>query len=249
MDKILLTAFLTALAGFITAALSIVKLVNDKESRTTEFRQSWTESARAELSDLISKLNSHVVAMVDVMRLKKEMMRAIDMASKTENARERELLGEVIELFKDLVGKSIERSRLSMREVYQAHAKVRLHFKPEDPDLVRIENKFDYCMGKFSEINREDDSDKWDVLKEQVHNATNEITASSRALLKTEWEKVKLGEPAYQKTKKWSVWAFLIMSAILVMIGIHAVISYSQSPVSKHLHAVTEKHEVSQPRP
>lgn len=34
MDRILLTAFLTALAGFITAALSIVKLVNEKESKT-----------------------------------------------------------------------------------------------------------------------------------------------------------------------------------------------------------------------
>ena len=58
MDKILLTAFLTALAGFVTAALSIVKLVNEKESKTTEFRQAWTDSARKALADLIAKINS-----------------------------------------------------------------------------------------------------------------------------------------------------------------------------------------------
>ncbi|MDO7928050.1 hypothetical protein Q6A51_14740 [Pseudomonas sp. KFB-139] len=227
MDKILLTAFLTALAGFITAALSVVKLVNEKESKTTEFRQSWTESARAALSDLIAKLNFHVTNIVHVKDLKSEMTKAILIASKTKNPVERDLLGEVINLYKDLLGKSVERSRQSMREVYQAHATVRLHFKPEDSDLVRIENKFDYCMGKFSELGREEESEKWDVLKEQVYNATNEITASSRALLKTEWEKVKQGEPAYKSTKKWSVWAFAIMSALLVVIGVHSLISYS----------------------
>ncbi|QVE15078.1 MULTISPECIES: hypothetical protein [Pseudomonas] len=75
MDKILLTAFLTALAGFITAALSVVKLVNEKESKTTEFRQSWTESARAALSDLIAKLNFHVTNVVHVKDLKKICLR------------------------------------------------------------------------------------------------------------------------------------------------------------------------------
>ncbi|MCV4287842.1 hypothetical protein OH708_07985 [Pseudomonas capsici] len=227
MDKILLTAFLTALAGFITAALSIVKLVNEKESKTTEFRQSWTESARAALSDLIAKLNFHVTNIVSVKELQENMTKTILIASKTENEVERGLLGEVINLHKDLLGKGIERSRQSMREVFEAHATVRLHFKPEDSDLVRIENKFDFCMGKFSELQREDESEKWGVLKEQVYNATNEITASSRALLKTEWEKVKQGEPSYKSTKKWSVWVFAIMSALLVIIGVHSLISYS----------------------
>jgi hypothetical protein len=230
MDKILLTAFLTALAGFITAALSIVKLVNEKESKTTEFRQSWTESARAALSDLIAKLNYQAVAMEDVNSAKKNLMSAIKVASATKNVTERELLNEVVSLQKDLLGKSIERSRVSMREVYQTHATVRLHFKPDDSDLVRIENKFDYCMAKFSELRREDDSEKWGVLKEQVHSATNEITASSRALLKTEWEKVKLGEPAYRRTKKWSVWACVIMFFVLITIGAHAIVSFVKAP-------------------
>jgi len=58
MDKILLTAFLSALAGFITAILSIVKLVNEKESKTTDYRQNWTDSVRGELANLIGLLNA-----------------------------------------------------------------------------------------------------------------------------------------------------------------------------------------------
>jgi len=58
MDKILLTVFLSALAGFITAALSIVKLVNEKESKTSDYRQAWTETARTAFSELIASINS-----------------------------------------------------------------------------------------------------------------------------------------------------------------------------------------------
>lgn len=64
MDKVLLTAFLTALAGFITAALSIVKLVNEKESKTTEYRQAWTESVRTAMAELIAKINAKASTMV-----------------------------------------------------------------------------------------------------------------------------------------------------------------------------------------
>jgi hypothetical protein len=58
MDKIFLTAFLSALAGFITATLSIVKLVNEKESKTTEYRQAWTDSLRKSFAELIGLINA-----------------------------------------------------------------------------------------------------------------------------------------------------------------------------------------------
>ncbi|MGN2413119.1 hypothetical protein ACTACG_07570 [Pseudomonas syringae] len=230
MDKILLTAFLTALAGFITAALSIVKLVNEKESKTTEFRQSWTESARGALSDLIAKINSHAHAVANVKESRQNLFSALDFGEKAITDYEKEVHKGLMDFQYDLFHKSLEQSSNLAREVYQAHAKVRLHFKPEDPDFVRIENKFDFCMNKLSDMRREDDSSRWDVLREEIHSATNEITASSRALLKTEWEKVKLGEPAYKTTKKWSVWFCVIMFAVLITIGTHAITSYVKPP-------------------
>jgi hypothetical protein len=240
VDKILLTAFLTALAGFITAALSIVKLVNEKESKTTEFRQAWTESARAALADLIAKINSHAHAVVNFRNVQKNLRATVDVGGKVNSEYEKEVHKGLLDFQYDFLNKSFEQSSALAREVYQAHAKVRLHFKPEDPDFVRIENKFDFCMNKLSDIRREEDHEKWAVLKEEIHSATNEITASSRALLKGEWEKVKLGEPAYKSTKKWSVWFCVGMFIVLVTIGSHAIISYVKTPTSHEVSSQTE---------
>ena len=228
MDKLLLTAFLTALAGFITAALSIVKLVNDKESKTTEFRQAWTESARSALADLIAKINSHASALVSFKNAHKNLHSTAGKASSANGDYEKEMLKSVLDFQYEILHKSFDTTSTLRREVDQAYANVRLHFKPDDSDLVRIENKFDFCMGKISDINRDEDSQKWSVFKEQIFSATNEITASSRILLKAEWEKVKLGEPAYKRTKKWSVWVCAVMLFVLVTIGAHALISFTK---------------------
>jgi len=58
MDKLLLAAFMSTLAGFITAIISIVKLVNEKESKISVYRQTWNDSARKSFADLASKLTA-----------------------------------------------------------------------------------------------------------------------------------------------------------------------------------------------
>ncbi|MGO2453074.1 hypothetical protein [Pseudomonas taetrolens] len=230
MDKILLTAFLTALAGLITAVLSIVKLVNDKESKITEFRQTWTESARAAMADLIAKINTHAIALVNYMHVENDLHEQINRLHHSDSDQEKEVLKGVVDFKSEMLKKSFDLSIRLLEEVNLAHANVRLHFKPEDSEFVRIEHKVDFYFSKVDEIRRENDSGKWSVLKEQIHSATNEITTSSRALLKCEWEKIKLGEPAYRNTRKWSVWACAGMLVILVIIGVHAVIS-NKSPI------------------
>lgn len=230
MDKILLTAFLTALAGLITAVLSIVKLVNDKESKITEFRQTWTESARAAMADLIAKINTHVVALVNYRYAENDLHAELNRLHRSDSNQEKEVLKGLVDLKSEMMKKSFDLSIRLLEEVNLAHANVRLHFKPEDSEFVRVEHKIDFYFSKVDDIRRENDSEKWGVFKEQVHSATNEITTSSRALLKCEWEKIKLGEPAYRNTRKWSVWACAGMLVILVIIGVHAVIS-NKSPV------------------
>ncbi|MFS2091738.1 hypothetical protein ACCC96_01875 [Pseudomonas sp. Pseusp11] len=225
MDKILLTAFLTALAGLITAVLSIVKLVNDKESKITEFRQMWTESARVAMADLIAKINTHVIAVVNYRNMENNLHTELNRLHKSDSDQEKEVLRGVVDFNSEMLKKAFDISIRLLEEVNLAHANVRLHFKPEDPEFVRIEHKIDFYFSKLDEIRRENDSSKWSVLREQVHSATNEITTSSRTLLKSEWEKIKLGEPAYRNTRKWSVWACAGMLVVLVIIGIHAVIS------------------------
>lgn len=236
MDKVLLTAFLTALAGFITAALSIVKLVNEKESKTTDYRQAWTESVRGALAELIAKINSLATTVVGAKKLSASHERLMKEHSKAEGP-EKEVKKSLADFHREAFKDGLYRANLLTQEVYHAYSRVSLHFKPDDLSFSRIEHKFDYCRTKLAELKEEADIQKLGVIKEQVHSAANDITNMSRGILKTEWETVKLGEPAYKSTKKWSVWCCIVMLFLLVTIGVHAGISYIQAD-PRHASAV-----------
>lgn len=227
MDKILLTAFLTALAGFITAALSIVKLVNEKESKTTEYRQAWTDSVRGALAELIAKINSQASALVGARKISAQLDKIVRDVQDASDF-EKEMKKDTAEFYRKLFKDGLDGANSLTLEIHHAYAKVRLHFKPDDLSFSRVENKFEFCMGKISELKTERDLDKLVVIKEQIHNAANEITAFSRSILKAEWETVKLGEPAYKRTKKWSIWICIVMLFVLLTIGIHSIVSYSK---------------------
>lgn len=234
MDKILLTAFLTALAGFITAALSIVKLVNEKESKTTEYRQAWTDSLRAALSELIGKINALAAVATIGAGNRNHFIRLIS-DGKFEDPDEEESRKDAIKIHQDYWKDATSDQKILQQEIYQAYAKVRLHFKPDDISFSRVEQKFDQCMDLISRLRDTEKNGKRLKLREQVHACANEITAFSRNILKQEWETVKLGEPAYKKTKSWSIWICIIMFFILFTIGVHAVVSYVEvSPRATH---------------
>lgn len=226
MDKVLLTAFLTALAGFITAALSIVKLVNEKESKTTDYRQSWTESARESLAELIGNLNSFASSTNNSLLHHHTF---IELIKKTppEEEHAKIIHQETININKQLLQDNAVSQKENLQKIYHTYAKVRLHFKPDDLSFNRIEQKFDYCMGKIDEMRSTKKKSKRLKIKEQIHAATGDMSSYARHILKTEWETVKIGEPAYKKTKKWSIWACVAMLFVLFTIGIHAAIEYS----------------------
>ncbi|SFP39826.1 hypothetical protein SAMN05216229_102136 [Geopseudomonas sagittaria] len=225
MDKVLLTAFLTALAGFITAALSIVKLVNEKESKTTDYRQSWTESARESLAELIGALNSFASSTNQSASSGRQFLKLMKGAP-PEDDHAKGIRQEAIELNKKLLHESVATQKDDLKKIYHAYAKVRLHFKSDDLSFSRIEQKFDYCMGKVEEMRAAKKGGKRLKIKEQIHSATGEMSTYARQILKAEWETVKVGEPAYKQTKRFSIWACIVMLFILFTIGIHAAIEY-----------------------
>ncbi len=138
----------------------------------------------------------------------------------------------IVELQQKLLEKGYEKSNSLTSEIYQAYASVRLHFKPDDIGFNRIEQKFEWCMAKFDELKIETSPEKTGALKEQIHSAANDMTGFARNILKVEWETVKLGEPAYKRTKKWSIYACVLMLFTLLTIGIHAVVVDSKSVAS-----------------
>ncbi|WP_312435377.1 hypothetical protein [Janthinobacterium sp.] len=230
MDKLLLTAFLSSLAGFLTAILSIVKLVNEKESKTSEYRQAWTDSARKSLADLVGLINTLASLSWNIMKDADTMESA--MLSSIENSKD-----ENVELFKKFMQDKIQNQHATRREItrdlHQTYAMTRLHFRLNDHDFGKIEQSFPHIYTMLESLATEDDSEKRTKLKEKIHAAADELIVYSRILLKTEWEIVKKGEKAFLQTKRWTIYGSIVMLFILVSIGIHAAISMWKDDIKK----------------
>lgn len=226
MDKILITAFLSALAGFITAVLSIVKLVNEKESKTTDYRQSWTDSVRAELAALIGLMNAQAS---HVARANKAAEKLVKLKTTTPEEEHKDFHHSASEHVLHSLKENQALVRETRQSIYQSYARARLHFKPDDISFSRVEQHFNVVMGLLEKIEATSELAEVNGLKEKVHSACNEMTGFCRHILKTEWETVKRGERAYELTKKWSIAGSIVMLFLLVAIGIHAAISMWRS--------------------
>lgn len=227
MEKVLLGAYLSVLAAFITAAASIVKLVNEKESKTTDYRQSWTDSVRSALSQLIGSISlqaSYLANRSDIQhRLSKlHKTRAKPEEQSTKDSARTFLIDSLSE-----INTSIRENRQNIEKYY---ALTSLHFKPNDETYARVEQKYhqiDELLHKLVEAREEDKEPERVELREKVKAGVAELTSISRHILKTEWEHVKAGEPAYKTTKAWSTYIGTGAFAILVFCGIY-LIAYTQ---------------------
>lgn len=241
MDKVLLTVFLSALAAFITAALSIVKLVNEKESKTSEYRQSWTETVRTALSELIANINSLPSLIITDRNHRNSLDRLRSKFSEPEY-KESPDDKRLSDHHEKLLMENTKDTHLVRKAIFESYALVRLHFKPNDLSFHRIEQKFEAIQGLFSQLASEEDEAKRAAIRENIHGGANDLTAFARDILKTEWETVKKGEPAYKRTKKWSVGISIAMLLILLSIGGHSVLLMDSNQNSKTDIAVKSGH-------
>ena len=230
-DRILLPLFVTVLVGFVTAALSIVRLVNDKEGKTSDHRQHWCDSLRVCLADLVSSINS---AASEIVNRAESGDRLKALLTKYKNhtdtwpesdATLRDHLNEVA-IDKD------SKVRELRKNIYHAYSLARLHFKPGDPAFAPIEASFKLSMQLMRELAQMDGSDnlqKRIERRNEIHIAADAITLGGQEVLKTEWEIVKRGENAYVSTKKWSVFGGGIAFAILIIFALLAASSFTKT--------------------
>jgi hypothetical protein len=212
-DKYLLAAFITALIGFITAAMSIVRLVNDKESKTTDYRQAWTDSLRTSFATLISKIE--LVAVTQGHYLNQANF--LNTFTPSGTAKDKDAVDYNLKVHEELTS---TRARLS-EELLTAYALTRLHFKPNDLSFSRVEHKFEHIVDllqRLGEMNSADAVGRQNLVG-QVRLAASELTGFARDILKTEWEAVKRGEQAYQTTKRWSIFAGGFTLVVLLIFG------------------------------
>lgn len=238
-DKVLLTVFVTVLVGFLTAAMSIVRLVNDKESKTTDYRQAWTDSLRKCFAALISNINT--LASLTATRMASadgiSELIGIELDSKESAANKA-----IVEKTRAYLDKRILEEDKHIRDVrqsmHESYALTRLHFKPNDLSFSRVEQKFDVIVELFEKLyslSKKEQEGERKVLRERIRSESNELTAFSRDILKTEWEAVKRGESAYQRTKFWSIVGGAVALFGLAIFGLATAWSFLRSePPSVH---------------
>lgn len=207
-DKVLLTVFVSILVGFLTAAMSIVRLVNDKESKTTDYRQAWTDSLRKCLASLISNINTLASLTASRMSSADGIGELIDHEIENKDPKIQAIAEKTRAYLDKRILEEDEHIREIRRAMHESYSLTRLHFKPNDLSFSRIEQKFDVIVELFSKLQslteKEDEGER-KALRERIRAESNELTAFSRDILKTEWEAVKRGELAYQRTKFWSL--------------------------------------------
>jgi hypothetical protein len=211
-----------------------VKLVNEKESKTTDYRQSWTDSVRKSLSQFIASITlqaNYLLARADIAQ-------KLTSVHSTETKPEQEKIKDSVTEFlqEELVAtnKSIRENRQCIQQNYALTA---LHFKPHDEIFIKIESKFELAnqfLDEMANIKDDDYNSERKVIREKISAIVNEITETSRHILKTEWEHVKKGEPAYKTTKNWSLYIGIATFSVLLISGIYmlavAYVSPTQQP-------------------
>lgn len=231
MEKILLGAYLSIFAAFITAAASIVKLVNEKESKTTDYRQSWTDSVRKSLSQLIASITLQANYLFARAEIAHKLVSAHTREPRPEQERLKDSVTEHLQEELAAIKKSIRENRQCIQQNYALTA---LHFKPHDEIFIKIESKFELAnqfLDEMANLKGDDHISERKVIRERIRAIVNEMTETSRHILKTEWEHVKKGEPAYKATKNWSLYIGIATFSVLLLSGIYMLaVAYVSPP-------------------
>jgi hypothetical protein len=218
-DRILVTAFFSALVAFVTAAMSIVRLVNDKESKTTDCRQGWRQSLRTSFSELISSLNAGAAAMdenVDV-RERKDSLEA-DIDKETVQKRLEDLRAQ-----RSLIDKQLhdldDHFREVRQNVYRYYALVALHFSSSDSRIQQLNSELYSArdlLNRVGDLYGTGSVQQRAEIRSEVGDLTTKITAHAQTILDSEWNTVKRGESIYVWTKYLSI-VFLSVSFFLML--------------------------------
>jgi len=211
MDKILLAVFLSSFAGFITAIVSVVKLVNEKENKTSEFRQAWTNSIRNCIADLAAKLSALTSAYVHQKRLL-DIEAKLCLTDGIHTAKRLEVIRAEIENTNKTIASNTH-------DQYQTFALCKLHFKPDEKDFLPIEAQFKSIRDGYAEILKSKKTDEREKIKSHNYENIQAIIDSGRKILKNEWERVKEGEAVYKHTKAYSFGGGIVMLFVLIITG------------------------------
>lgn len=160
-------ALATAVAAFLAAVIALVNMLNSKDQKTTEFRQAWINGLRGHITDFAAQARLIAAAVQTAKRYDPNVFTRDSKAYESYSSN-RELIS-------------------------TAYYAIRLHFKPGDPDLRKLEGPMNKILSLLSKPSSLEFS--------KITPALDELTDESRRILKKEWTRVKAGENTYRFTR------------------------------------------------
>lgn len=245
MEKILVSSLFALLAAVLTAVISFVKLVNDKEGKVSDFRQQWIISVRESIAKLLSKIAALCLVLEERAVRSQNFNSYKEHVLKAKSDNEKELLTVSMEYELSMLEKANTQKSELLREVHEANQLSRLLFKQNDSDFIGIESKIDSILVLlrsteereyvFEKVKLKETTGRIDVL-------CSEILGLTRLALKSEWERVKKGEVVYIKTKTAAKWGGVFFFFVFLTLGIHGYIaSHKNDSLRSQSESITQK--------
>lgn len=189
MEGPIFIALGAVLAAFLTGTVSFISLINSKEQKTSEFRQSWVDNLRNDIADLFSYLDSLYMS-----------VRRVD--SQNPGLKESGNLS---------YAKYHEQNKEDFAKLNSAFYRIVLRLNPKEHK--RLIDKMKGLEEAMSGVDFYRDA-------ELINKHRDGIATDVQAILKSEWERVKKGEPAYRISK---FVAALLMVSVLLGVGVVGV--------------------------
>ena len=189
------------LAAAITAIASFVSLVVAKEQKISEFRQTWIDALRREISEFAS--NARRVSAEE---------RPVDLSA---------LAGSIAASIKTknedvLRSDPFHDNRLQLAQAYFA---IRLRLNPDEPDHTTILQGMEEVYGVLG-------SHTGDARFDKTVKALDNLSAHAQSVLKREWVRVKDGEPRYMRVAMAAKFVGIVLAIILIaLVGYGVVIA------------------------
>lgn len=212
MDVNIVAPAVALLVGSVTAALSYVKFITDKENTTTSFRQAWINALRNEIGLLIACSRQEISLRLEEDRLVVGEQESKEKAGSASGTEDKQGFLNDAKFYEDSL-KAIQASRVLAKHEYRTKFNlVKLYFKLGDQREGNLITSF-LDAKKFADsfrfntkVSDEEAQKEVDGFYEQLDKLFEKSSDLARAILKDEWERVKSGEEIYKKTRKFVGW-------------------------------------------
>lgn len=190
----IIVAIATVVAALITGVIAIVNLTLAKEQKISEMRQAWIDGLRDDLAGYFSGARFVAIASDMSFRAERENIRFTHAISDEQWTEKKAICSETL-------------------------YRITLRLNRAEPDHVELERLLQRVASAHNE--------GCDGDPKMLSNVLTSIELASdqaRSVLKSEWERVKRGEDAFNNLRRWLVPVILVLMSTFV-----AVIFFAKS--------------------